>query len=54
MGYLVLTCTAEVVTDEQSKAQRWEDWMAEYHPQGPASPDYVLLRFVPEYLRVTC
>ena len=54
MGYLVLSCAAEVVEDEQAKADRWEAWMAEYHPQGAADPDYVLLRFVPESIRVMC
>lgn len=54
MGYLVLTCKAEVLTDGQAKADRWEDWMAEYHPQGCTAPDYVLLRFVPERIRVMC
>lgn len=51
MGYMILDCTAEVVTDEQLKNEKWEDWMAQYHPQGAGSPDYVLLRFVPQNLR---
>ena len=54
MGSLVLSCTAEVVDDEKMKAEHWEEWMTEYHPQGCAAPDYVLLRFVPESLRVMC
>lgn len=54
MGYLVLSCKAEVIDDEQVKADRWEAWMAEYHPQGAAAPDYVLLRFVPKNIRVMC
>lgn len=52
MGYVILDCTTEVVTDEQLKAEKWEDWMTQYHPQGFSSPDYVLLRFLPQNLRV--
>ncbi len=51
MGYLILDCTTEVVTDEQLKAEKWEDWMTQYHPKGSDSPDYVLLQFVSQNLR---
>lgn len=51
MGYMILDCITEVVTDEQLKAEKWEDWMTQYHPQGFGSPDYVLLRFVPQNIR---
>lgn len=50
-GYVVLTCTAEVLDDAELKAAKWEEWMAQYHPQGPSAPDYVLLRFVPQGVR---
>lgn len=51
MGFVILGCTTEVVTDEQLKTEKWEDWMTQYHPQGSSTPDYVLLRFVPQNLR---
>lgn len=50
-GFVVLTCTAEVLDDEKLKAEKWEDWMVKYHPQGCTSPDYVILRFVPQSIR---
>ncbi len=50
-GYVILTCTAEVLDDAERKATKWEEWMAQYHPQGPSAPDYVLLRFVPQSVR---
>lgn len=50
-GYVILDCTTEVVTDEQLKTEKWEDWMTQYHPQGSSSPHYVLLRFVPQSIR---
>ncbi len=51
-GSVILTCTAEVLDDKKLKAEKWEDWMVQYHPQGCASPDYVILRFVPQSIRV--
>lgn len=54
IGSLVVSCAAEVVEDEKMKANHWEEWMTEYHPQGCTAPDYVLLRFVPESIRVMC
>lgn len=50
-GFVVLTCTGEVLSDEQLKADKWEPWMEQYHPQGVSSPDYVVLRFVPQSVR---
>lgn len=50
-GYVILSCACEVLDDADLKAEKWEDWMAQYHPQGPAAPDYVLLRFLPRSVR---
>lgn len=50
-GYVILTCSAEVLDDAALKEAKWEDWMAQYHPQGPSAPDYVLLRFLPQDIR---
>ena len=50
-GYVILSCAVEVLDDPALKAEKWEDWMAQYHPKGPSAPDYVLLRFVPRSVR---
>ncbi len=50
-GSVILSCSAEVLDDKKLKAQMWEDWMVQYHPQGCDSPDYVILRFVPQSIR---
>lgn len=50
-GYVILNCAADVLDDAELKAAKWEEWMAQYHPQGPSAPDYVLLRFVPQSIR---
>lgn len=51
-GYVILSCTVEVLDDKILKSEKWEDWMAQYHPEGPDSPDYVLLHFTVQNLRV--
>ncbi len=51
MGYVVLECSGEVSDEAQIKAEKWEDWMAEFHPEGPTAPDFVVLRFVPHSIR---
>lgn len=50
-GYVVLTCEAQVLDDKHIKKEKWEDWMAQYHPTGYASPDYVVLKFLPKSIR---
>lgn len=51
-GGVILTCKAEVVDDEGLKEAKWEDWMLKYHDSGYMSPDYVLLRFVPQFVKL--
>lgn len=51
-GGVVLTCEAEVVEDEKMKSEKWEDWMFKYHDSGHTSPSYVLLRFVPQFVKL--
>lgn len=51
LGYVVLGCRAELLTDEQTKTDKWEDWFIQYHSQGAASPDYVVIRLVPQIVR---
>lgn len=50
-GSVVLTCTGEVLSNEQIKADKWEPWMEQYHPQGASSPDYVVLHFITQSVR---
>ena len=42
---VVLTGCVEVVTDPARKAGYWREWLAAHFPEGPADPNYVLLRF---------
>lgn len=51
-GGIILTCEAEVVEDQKLKEEKWEDWMFKYHDSGYTSPDYVLLRFVPQFVKM--
>lgn len=50
-GYVILTCTVKLVDDEKLKAAKWEEWMAQYHANGPTSPNYILLQFIPQSIR---
>lgn len=51
-GGVILTCKAEVIDDPTLKADKWEPWMEQYHPDGCASPEYVLLKFTPTDIKV--
>lgn len=51
-GGVVLTGEAEVVEEENVKQEKWEDWMFKYHDSGYTSPDYVLIRFVPQFVKL--
>lgn len=51
-GGIVLTCKTEIVDDENIKKEKWEDWMANYHPLGFTAPDYVLLRYIPQHIKL--
>lgn len=45
---LVLTGTAEVITDPQAKLSHWQEWFIKYFPLGPDDPEYVLIKFSAE------
>lgn len=51
-GGVILTCKAEVIDDSALKAEKWEQWMEQYHPDGCTSPEYVLLKFTPTDIKV--
>lgn len=36
----------EVITDEATRKEMWQDWFIHHFPGGPSDPEYVLLRFV--------
>lgn len=42
---VALTGEVEVVTDGTTKKELWQDWFIAHFPQGPADPNYVLLKF---------
>lgn len=51
-GGIILTCLAEIIDDPKLKADKWEDWMQRYHATGPTAVDYVLLRFIPQAIKL--
>lgn len=51
-GGIILTCKAEIVDDENLKKEKWEDWMVRYHPEGYNNLGYVLLRFIPQDIKL--
>lgn len=51
-GGVILTCKAEVIDDSALKAEKWEKWMEQYHPDGCTSPEYVLLKFTLSDIKV--
>ena len=43
---VALRGTMEVITDDATRKEMWEDWFIHHFPGGPTDPDYVLLRFL--------
>jgi len=48
MAYVRLSGPAEVVTDDELKAELWEDDWSRYWPEGKTDPDYVLVKITPD------
>lgn len=42
---VALTGEVEIITDETTKQEMWQDWFIAHFPKGPADPNYVLLKF---------
>lgn len=42
---VALTGEVEIITDEATKKELWQDWFIHHFPQGPTDPSYVLLKF---------
>lgn len=51
-GGIILTCKAEIIDDEALKKEKWEDWMVRYHLGGYTDSGYVLLRFIPQDIKM--
>ncbi|MDR1054359.1 MAG: pyridoxamine 5'-phosphate oxidase family protein [Prevotellaceae bacterium] len=45
---VALTGKMEVLTDNASKKELWQDWMKEHFPGGMEDPEYVVLKFTAE------
>ena len=43
---VALRGTVEVITDDATRKEMWEDWFIHHFPGGPTDPNYVLLRFL--------
>ena len=43
---VALRGTVEVITDDATRKEMWEDWFIHHFSGGPTDPDYVLLRFL--------
>ena len=42
---VALTGEVEVIEDEATKKEMWQDWFIEHFTEGPTDPNYVLLKF---------
>ena len=42
---IALTGEVEVIMDENTKQELWQDWFIAHFPGGPTDPNYVLLKF---------
>lgn len=40
-----LTGDVEIVSDETTKKELWQDWFIAHFPEGPSDPTYILLKF---------
>ena len=38
--------SVEVIYDEKTRADMWQDWYINHFPGGPTDPNYVLLKFI--------
>ena len=42
---IALTGEVEVIEDEATKKEMWQDWFIAHFPGGPTDPNYILLKF---------
>ena len=50
-GQVMLSGTAEIDTDTETKQAFWQDWMNEYSPEVAAGTGVCIIRFKPESIR---
>lgn len=50
-GQVMLSGTAEILTDTETKEGLWEEWMNEYSPEGPSGTGMCIIRFTPRSVR---
>lgn len=42
---VALTGEVEIIADEETKKEKWQEWFIAHFPKGPTDPEYVLLKF---------
>lgn len=42
---VALTGEVEIIDDEATKQEMWQDWFINHFPGGPTDPTYILLKF---------
>lgn len=52
MSYVTLLGSGTLVSDPVEKERRWQTSWAPFYPQGPKSPELILIRFVPRNLEI--
>ena len=43
---VALRGTVEIITDNETRKRMWQEYFINYFPDGPADPNYVLIRFI--------
>lgn len=43
---VALRGTVEIITDDRTRQEMWQDWYINHFPGGPSDPNYILLHFV--------
>ena len=36
----------EIITDDNTRKEMWQDWLINHFPYGPTDPNFVLLHFI--------
>lgn len=52
MSYVTLLGSGTLVSDPVEKEGRWQTSWAPFYPQGPKTPELILIRFVPRTLEI--
>lgn len=49
---VALTGEVEIINDEATKKEMWQDWFINHFPGGPTDPTYILLKFKGTYATI--